>query len=162
DRERLKETLVLDVDLGAQAAPVRELDLGQVEMDAALLPVAVQPIIAAVVHVRDPLLEQRDAREALLPHDACFVITISAPAIEEADLRLEVAPHLDDARDVAPGAGLVSQARAVRPGAAVRTRHGRGRAPPVERPRVPNADASVEAVHAVPISGLRSRHPLHG
>src|SRR5213078_2614401 len=112
--------------------------------------------------MRNPLLHDRDARQTLLPLDARFDIAISAPAIEEADLRIEVAPHLDDARDVAPGAGLVSQARAVRRGVAAGTRACRGRAPPVDRPRVPNADASVQAVHAVPVSGLRGRHALHG
>src|SRR5438046_8819495 len=110
-------------------------------MDAALLPVAVQPIIAAVVHVRDPLLEQRDAREALLPHEARLVIAISAPAIEEADLRIEVAPHLDDARNVAPGAGLVSQARAVRRGVGAGARAWRGLCPPGVRARAPTGDA---------------------
>ena len=118
---------MLDIDLGADAATIGELYLGQVEMDAPFLPVAVQPVIAAVVHMRNPLLHDRDARETLLPLDARFDVAIAAPAIEEADLRIEVAPHLDDARDITPGAGLLAQPHAIRGRIAVGPGHSRRR-----------------------------------
>src|SRR5438876_12396962 len=101
-------TTLFRSDFRTEAAAVRKLHFAQIEVDPPLLPVPVQPVVAAVVHVRDPLLEQRYARHALLPHDGSFVIAIAAAAIEEADLRIERAPYLDDTRDVTPGAGLVA------------------------------------------------------
>ena len=153
---------MLDVDLGAEPAAVGELHLGHVDMDASLLPVAVEAVIAAVVHVWNPLFQQRDGREALLPHESRFVIAISAPAIEESDLGVEVAPHLDDARDIAPRAGFVAHARAVRSGIAIGAGPRRSGAPPIDRPRVANPDAAVEAVYAVPVSGFGGGDALHG
>src|SRR5256885_13473444 len=101
---------------------------------------------------------RRPPRSTLFPYTTLF----RSPAIEESYLRVEVAPHLDDARDIAPGAGLVAHARAGRSGFAIETGPRRSGAPPVDRPRVANADAAVEAVHAVPVSGCGCRHALHG
>src|SRR5256885_3750290 len=58
---------------------------------------------------------RRPPRSTLFPYTTLF----RSPAIEESYLRVEVAPHLDDARDIAPGAGLVAHARAGRSGFAI-------------------------------------------
>src|SRR5213592_578928 len=142
DRERLLQTLMLNVHLGAAHRPAGERPLGDVDVDAIFLPIAVEPVIAPVADVRVPIFEPRDARVPFLPHHRRLVKPVTAAAIQKPHLGIEVAPDLDDAREVAPGARLVPEPRAVRRRIAVGAGRGRCRAPPVDRPRVADADAA--------------------
>src|SRR5882672_7195830 len=105
---------MLDVDLGTDDPAVREIELGHVDVQAPFLPETVERVVAAIVDVRDPLLDPRDAREALLPHAADFVVAIPAAAIEEADLGIETRADLDEPRRVVPVLRLIADAPAVR------------------------------------------------
>src|SRR5258706_582167 len=104
---------MLDVDLGTDDPAVREIELGHVDVQAPFLPEAIERVVAAIVDVRDPLLDPRYAREALLPHAADFVVAIPAAAIEEADLGIETRADLDKPRGVVPVLRLIADARAV-------------------------------------------------
>src|SRR5438552_18986988 len=125
---------MLDVHLGADQRPAGARTLVDVDVDAIFLPIAVEPVITAVPEVRVPILEPRDARVALLPHHGRLVKPVAAAAIQEPHLGIEVAPDLDDAREVAPGTRLVPESRAVRRRVAVGAGRGRCRAPPVDGP----------------------------
>src|SRR5881394_1247368 len=111
---------MLDVDLGPDDPAVRQIELRHVDVQPPLLPEAIERVVAAIVDVRDPLLDPRNAREALLPHAADLVVAIPAGAIEEADLRIEARADLDHPRGVVPVLRLIADARAVRPLVAAR------------------------------------------
>src|SRR5437667_9089075 len=153
---------MLDIHLGADRGTAGEIPLGDVDVDAIFLPLAVEPVIAPVAHVRVPVLEQLAVQIPLLPHHSRLEKPIAATPIQEADLRIEVPPDLNDAREVAPGTRLVAEPRAVRLRVAVGAGRGGGGAPPVDRPGIANADAPVHAGDAIPVSRVRRRRALHG
>src|SRR6478672_8598388 len=105
---------MLDVHLRAEPAAVGEIELGEIEVQPSLLPETVEAVIAAIVGVRDPFFDPRNAGEALFPHQARFVIAIPTGPVEESDLWIEFAAHLDIAGDIAPPLGFIAEPRAVR------------------------------------------------
>src|SRR3954469_700336 len=152
---------MLDVHLGPDDAAIRQIELGHVDVQAAFLPEVIEPVVAAIVDVRNPFLDPGNAREALLPHQAALIVAVTARPIEEADFRIEIAADLNVARDIKPMRRLIRDPRAVRDSIRVRAGVRRRRAPPVDRPRVADTDAAVDPEHAIPVVGFGRRDALH-
>src|SRR4051812_43582488 len=62
--ERRLQPFMVEVELGSEAAAVRELDFGEIDVPLSALVEAVEPVVAAKARVRIPLLEPRQFRDA--------------------------------------------------------------------------------------------------
>src|SRR6266516_2360241 len=115
----LPPPLVLDIHLGTEVGATRRVPLGDVDVDAIFLPIAVEPVVAAIADVRVPVLEPRALRQPFLPHHRRLIKPVAATAIQETHLGVEAAPDLDEPREVVPRTRLVTEPRAVRARVAV-------------------------------------------
>src|SRR5207247_5988720 len=104
---------VIDVDLGSEPSAARELHLRYVDMNLPALPKAIESIVAAIRRVRVPLLEPRPFRSSHESHELDLIEAISASAVQESDVRVQVGADLHDARVVVPVTRLVDAAHAV-------------------------------------------------
>src|SRR5688500_15290627 len=153
---------MIDVQLGPEAAAVRELELREIDVPLSALVEAIEAVVAAEARMRTPLLEPFPRRHAHHSHERDVVEAVAARAVEEPHLGIEGIAHLDEADAVVPGACLITRARAVREVIAATAGCLGLRSPPVERPALASTDAPVDAVRAVMVARILGRHALHG